>query len=182
MVIEIALGVVAYILYFAYDYNSIHKNYKVFKSLFLVATILAVSTTVYALITKWNNYNITLIIIFGLLSLVFLGLEIYTLFFSLPFEATYIEQSAKREAYTKGMYAICRHPGVLWYIGLYLCLWGLTWNLLEGVFFSVMIIGDILYVIYQDYYIFPATFSNYHEYKKEVPFLIPLCRGKKYGK
>ena len=61
---------------------------------------------------------------FGLGGFLFLCLLIYTLFFALPFEETYCEENKLRAAYTEGMYGLCRHPGVLWFAGAYLCMWG----------------------------------------------------------
>ena len=102
--------------------------------------------------------------------------DLYT-FFALPFETTYIQESRYREAYTEGVYALCRHPGVLWFAGLYLCL-GALWKDRDGMLFAVtMIILNILYVIFQDWYSFPKTFSNYKEYKKATPFLLPNKRS-----
>ena len=96
---------------------------------------------------------------------------VYTLFFAIPFNTTYIEDSKQRLAYTKGVYSISRHPVMLWFAGLYLSLWGLTNNLNAGTFYIAMIIGNLLYVIYQDVYIFPKTFTNYKSYKETTPFL-----------
>ena len=44
-------------------------------------------------------------------------------FFALPFQQTYLEEAAERRAYDRGVYALCRHPGVLWFILFYLCCW-----------------------------------------------------------
>lgn len=117
----------------------------------------------------------------------FLCLLVYTLFFALPFEETYVEESRYREAYTEGMYALCRHPGVLWFAGVYLCI-AMLWKSEEGILFSaVMVLLNLFYVIFQDVYSFPRTFSNYQEYKKSTPFLIPngksiqRCRNSRRG-
>ena len=117
----------------------------------------------------------------------FLYLLIYTLFFALPFDETYVKESRYRKAYTEGVYALCRHPGVLWFAGMYLFA-ALLWKSLEGlIFFVVMVILNIFYVIFQDYYSFPKTFSNYREYQRSTPFLIPnrksiqQCRNSKRG-
>ena len=64
---------------------------------------------------------------FLLCAFLFLGLLIYTLFFALPFQETYVDQTAGAKTYDKGMYALCRHPGVLWFTGFYCCLW-LAWG------------------------------------------------------
>ena len=100
-------------------------------------------------------------------------LLVYSLFFALPFQQTYLEEAAERRAYDRGVYALCRHPGVLWFILFYLCCWlargsdALFW---AWVLFSLLNVG---YIVLQDLYIFPRTFGNYGEYRKTTPFLIP---------
>ena len=176
---EILIGILAYVLYFIYDYNTIHKNNKIVKSFFMLGTIILLADTLYTTIIYFENTNIYLLILSIILSTVFLVLLVYTLFFAIPFNETYIEDSKGRLAYTKGMYGICRHPGMLWFTGLYLSLWGLTGNIYSGIFYILMILGDLLYIIYQDLYIFPKTFSNYNEYKNTVSFLLPYKKNKK---
>ena len=38
---------------------------------------------------------------------------IYTLFFALPFDETYAKQNNGRYVCDRGVYALCRHPGIL---------------------------------------------------------------------
>ena len=78
-----------------------------------------------------------------------------------------------RQAYTEGVYSLCRHPGVLWFAGLYLCMWGMTGNAHGGVYFLGMIGWNFLYIIFQDLWTFPRTFSDYCAYREKTPFLIP---------
>lgn len=106
-------------------------------------------------------------------ALVFLGLEIYTLFFALPFSSTYVEQAEGRLAYTEGVYALCRHPGVLWFAGGYLCLAGGLGSPRMWGFSLLMIALDVAYVVLQDLWTFPRTFANYSDYRTLAPFLIP---------
>ena len=106
-------------------------------------------------------------------ALVFLALEIYTLFFALPFSDTYVQQSQGRLAYTKGVYALCRHPGVLWFAGGYLCLAGAMGSGRLWGFCLLMSGLDVAYVVLQDLWTFPRTFDNYPEYRSLAPFLIP---------
>ncbi len=118
---------------------------------------------------------------FGFLfcALLFLGLLIYTLFFALPFQETYVDQTAGAKTYDKGMYALCRHPGVLWFTGFYCCLWlalggaALFWL---AFWYSLFNIG---YVLVQDYYTFPRIFTDYAQYKQQVPFLLPNVKSLK---
>ncbi len=172
----------AYICYFVYDYNSIKWRNKCAKCLFALASAMILAVSAYELIKNFAGISImTAVSAFAVL--VFLALLIYTLFFALPFDSTYVKDSKEREAYTGGIYSICRHPGVLWLAGLYLCLMPVVSEVHPRIIFLLIIIGDIAYVIYQDVYIFPKTFTNYNEYKKTTPFLIPGihkkgCRSK----
>ncbi len=172
------VGLLSYVLLFIYDYNSISKNYKTIKSFFLLGSLCNIGSSIAFSIFSFNNDNIISIIVFSSVAVIFLGLEIYTLFFAIDFKNTYIKDSTLRLAYTKGMYSLCRHPGVLWYILLFVSIGFLVNNLSGVFFFSMMSLLNILYIVYQDYYIFPKTFTNYMDYKKETPFLIPFTKRK----
>jgi len=106
----------------------------------------------------------------ALLSLLLL---VYTLFFSLPFGETYRDPSRKRPVCRVGMYALCRHPGFLWFFFLYLFLWlGAPgfYSLWGGV---SLCLSNLIYIAVQDAWTFPRTFSDYGDYRLSVPFLIP---------
>ena len=94
-------------------------------------------------------------------------------FFALPFEETYCEENKLRAAYTEGVYGLCRHPGVLWFAGAFLCMWGMLGGWRPGIYFGLMIFWNYLYIIFQDLWTFPRTFFNYREYQQSTPFLIP---------
>ena len=107
-------------------------------------------------------------------AILFLGLLIYTLFFALPFDETYVKENHERLAYTEGVYALCRHPGVLWFAGFYFCLAGfLGSGQAMGAFWGPLLCGTYCTVFYQDRIVFPETFSNYGAYQQTTPFLIP---------
>jgi protein-S-isoprenylcysteine O-methyltransferase Ste14 len=112
-------------------------------------------------------------VIFGSLAVVCFCLLIYTLFFALPFQDTYLETGGSPKIYKDGMYALCRHPGVLWFIGFYIFL-GLMLKIplliAAAVVFSLL---NLLYVVFQDNWTFMKMFSDYDLYKKETPFLLP---------
>lgn len=105
----------------------------------------------------------------------FLALLLYALFFALPFGETYCagEPAEKARPYDRDVYALCRHPGVLFLAGVYLC-WGmavLPGDLLRnGMIFSLL---NVLYVVFQDLVTFPAVFEDYTGYRRKVPFLVP---------
>ncbi|RHV30114.1 hypothetical protein DXB59_16755 [Ruminococcus sp. OM05-10BH] len=182
------LGVLGFLCYFLYDVNSVGRIAGWMNRLFMIGTILIVVATS---VLFWKRRSVLFQTPMDLLwmagGVFFLYLLIYTLFFALPFDETYVKESRYRKAYTEGVYALCRHPGVLWFAGMYLFA-ALLWKSLEGlIFFVVMVILNIFYVIFQDYYSFPKTFSNYREYQRSTPFLIPnrksiqQCRNSKRG-
>jgi protein-S-isoprenylcysteine O-methyltransferase Ste14 len=108
----------------------------------------------------------------GILALFSLILLIYTLFGAIPFKKTYIEYERNTVVYT-GIYALCRHPGVLWFFFFYLFLGFTLESKLMLIAALVWTCMDLVYVFIQDRWIFPITLENYQDYKKEVPFLIP---------
>ena len=175
---ETIIGTIAFILFMVYDLEQAgavsHRFHKMTKYFFTIGSVLLVAVTGVLLwrtnisVMDWNEKQIG----FLLLTVIFFLLLIYTLFFALPFEETYVAQEAHK-TYDKKMYAICRHPGVLWFAGFYFCLW-LTFDtvplLMMAVWFSFL---NLCYIILQDFYTFPKVFSDYTEYQKSVPFLIP---------
>ena len=74
-----------------------------------------------------------------------------------------------------GVYALCRHPGVLWFAGLYVCLWaafGLP--LWEAASLSGW---NVLLVWFEDRCVFPAVLEGYDAYQQTTPFLLPNRRS-----
>lgn len=175
------LGFVGFFFYFIYDINSIKWKNRVLQKFFGLGSVLVVISTIWAM-TEAQNYRQGVdhranYIVFAVIGILFFVLLIYTLFFALPFDETYVQDSQTRKAYKEGVYSLCRHPGVLWFSGLYLCLWGFTGEGRWGSFFLMMIFLNVLYVVFQDIWIFPSTFSDYEEYKKRTPFLLPNRRS-----
>ncbi|MBQ3486737.1 MAG: hypothetical protein IJA71_00485, partial [Clostridia bacterium] len=108
-------------------------------------------------------------------ALLFAGLLVWALFFSFPPKEAYVEQSRERKVYTGGMYALCRHPGILWFCLLYGCL-------IPGAGFPPMTaflycLLNILLGWVEDKWIFPRLFTDYDAYKKSTPFLIPTPKS-----
>ncbi len=171
----IILGAVAFLLFFLYDINSILKISRLLKGGFFAGLLLLTAATAGIILSSGEMLKLELIRtgIYGLLAVLFFALLVYTLFFALPFQDTYLDTKAEPKVYRQGMYALCRHPGVLWFIGLYFSLGqalGLPiLNLAAAVFCSL----NILYVLFQDNWTFMRAFPDYKEYKNETPFLIP---------
>ncbi len=103
-----------------------------------------------------------------------LGLLIFTLFFALPAVPTYTG-TEQLSLVSSGMYALCRHPGVLWLSLFYLLSWFLCRTPVFLCAFFVFSALDTLYVLWQDIDVFPRSIPGYEAYRKTTPFLIPTC-------
>lgn len=170
------IGIIGFLLLVVYDINSIILKVKLLNSCFFVGFVLIITATIGIVLT---NLHMVLLEpfrmgVFGAISFLFFVLLIYTLFFALPFQNTYIESKQRDQTLQQeGIYALCRHPGVLWFIGFYLFL-GLALMLpmliLAAFIFSFL---NVLYIVLQDQWTFVKTFEEYEQYKKSTPFLIP---------
>ena len=118
------MGLCAFSLFFLSDYNDWRLGRKELKFCFPLAAMLLIFGTVLETRREIPPTSGVIRGLFCVFMLIFLALLIYTLFFALPVEASYAKPGEYRRACTGGVYALCRHPGVLWFSGLYLCLWG----------------------------------------------------------
>ena len=179
------LGLGAFALFFISDYNDWKKGLGALRLCFPLGALLLAAGTVLAmgegtpLVRGWPR---AVLLILGA---VFFALLIYTLFFALPVEASYAAPGKKRPACTTGIYALCRHPGVLWFAGLYGCLWaGGGLPLWEAALFSGL---NVLLVLFEDLCVFPAVLEGYDVYRRSTPFLLPnrrsirACRSESWG-
>lgn len=177
---SISFGVLGFIFYFIYDVNSVCWKNKWLQKFFLCGTCLISLSTISIFLeqAKFLQFG-TDTIIWGIAAAVFFLLLIYTLFFAIPFKETYMTEQSERKAYTEGIYALCRHPGVLWFAGFYASLACITggnmWVL------TIVLTGlNFLYILFQDIWTFPRIFSNYEEYQKSTPFLLPDRKSIRY--
>lgn len=169
------LGSLGFVLFFLYDVNSfrwrsrlIHRTFSLGVMLLTAATVLDMAAAFRA--GAISGFGDLLLLGAGALCLAAL---IYCLFFALPFEKTYQDTDGSSAVCDRGVYALCRHPGVLCLFGMYL-FWGIgalpSTMLRNGLIFSGL---NTAYVCFQDCITFPRTFPDYPDYKKRVPFLIP---------
>jgi hypothetical protein len=71
------------------------------------------------------------------------------------------------------MYALCRHPGVIWFFFLYLFLFLSTGTKVMLQAWIVWTVMDIIHIYVQDKWIFPKSLCDYQVYQGNTPFLIP---------
>ena len=165
------LGLGAFALFFLSDYNDWRLRKKQLKLFFPLGGVLLAAAV-------WLRWGETVPVVSGwlrgvvfLLGAVFLGLLVYTLFFAIPLEASYARPGEKRSVCTTGVYALCRHPGVLWFMGLFACLWlaaGLP--LMDAAVYCIL---NVCLVWFEDRCVFPELLEGYEAYQAATPFLIP---------
>lgn len=169
------MGFLGFSLYLLYDIDSFVPLWKPLRLGFAAGTALITTATVLQMYTALRLGAISgtwdiLLLVLGLAAFAAL---IYCLFFALPFKATYNDPEQGRRTYTYGVYALCRHPGILCFFAMYL-FWGLaalpTNFLWYGMVLSIL---NLAYALFQDRVTFPKTFCDYSDYCAKVPLLLP---------
>ena len=172
---SLLLAMLGFLLFFLYDVNSftwrsrlLHKSFALGVTLLAAATVLDLAAALR--MGAFSGLKDLILMVAGALCLAAL---VYCLFFALPFAETYQDTDGPPAVCDRGVYALCRHPGVLCMLGMYL-FWGLgalpATMLRNGLIFSGF---NTVYVCFQDRMTFPRTFPDYPDYQKNVPFLIP---------
>lgn len=168
------VALIAFILYYIYDVNSITINHPFIARFFIIGSTILLLDNIAIIYHFHQAISFDIFFYLYLLgTIVFFGLLIYTLFFALPFNETYLESDAQVKVVKTGVYALSRHIGVFWFCLMYLCL-SLMFNQRDYTIFAlVSCFLNFVYIVIQDKYIFIKTFADYREYQQEVPFLIP---------
>lgn len=114
-------------------------------------------------------------VLFWLLFAIFMALLLHALFFTFPVSAAYDSPGAVRPVCRRGQYALCRHPGVLWFSCAACCLWaGAGLPLLSAASYILL---DILLAAFEDLVVFPVLLTGYDSYRRDTPFLFPTLRS-----
>ena len=103
---------------------------------------------------------------------VFLVLLFYSLFVEIPLKGTF-ENRDERKVYTSGTYGLNRHPGFLWFALFQICLMILFRRTEVYLFSSISVFFNFILILAEDLWLFPRIFTDYGEYRKKVPFLVP---------
>jgi protein-S-isoprenylcysteine O-methyltransferase Ste14 len=105
-------------------------------------------------------------------------LLVYSLFIEIPFVSAYVQKGSPSRLVTRGTYALCRHPGVLWLAGMLAgtsLARGSPWMLAA---LPIWVGVDVLYVILQEKLFFVRMFGpEYEDYQRSVPMLVPTSRS-----
>ena len=103
--------------------------------------------------------------------------EYSSLFGTLPVKDTYIGAEPAQKLVDSGLYAMCRHPGALFFPLMSVCsalALGSVGLLNSSLLASSL---NLLYVLYQDQVVFPSTIPGYDSYRQRVPFLLPTAQS-----
>ena len=179
--------------FFLSDYGKFKWPHAIWNLLYFLGCLSLIAATVglipfHAVITDFERLPVLFSLVAVLCIIAFL-LLIYTLFFALPFGGTYLKNSTDQtKLVSSGVYSLCRHPGVLAYSICYLLLVLLVRSDLMILAAALFILLNVLYVTWQDIFLFPKTIAGYGDYKKSVPFLLPnresvkrFLKGRKKG-
>lgn len=163
---------VSFLLFLVGDLNDAFWHRRFLKPAFFTGAALLTAATLAAVVKAPPAFRPGRIpflagaVLFGVLL-------VWALFFSFPPKQAYMEQSRERRVYDGGMYALCRHPGILWLCLLYGCLIPGAGFPPFSAFFCCLL--DLLLGWAEDRWIFPRLFTDYDDYKQRVPFLIPTA-------
>lgn len=169
------LGCLAYVVLYVFDLNKIKQIHPALNLSFALGLLMLLWAAVGIWLSSPASFRLPgpLPLIFGSLAALALILQIYVLFFAVPFHDTYVEMEKTNKIVDTGMFALARHPGVIWFFFVFLFLWLATGKMMlmwAGIIWTAM---DIVHVYIQDRYQFPLMFDDYDVYIRKVPFLIP---------
>ncbi len=105
------------------------------------------------------------------------SLLIHSLFISLPFRRTYITTGVGDKLVKTGLYALVRHPGVMWFPLFILSLIPISRSSLLLIAAPIFIGLDIVLVVIQDRFVFGRMFDGYDSYRRQTPMLLPNRRS-----
>jgi protein-S-isoprenylcysteine O-methyltransferase Ste14 len=175
---QILLGAAAFALGFGFDWASWRRSavLKPVLELATVACFLAALLWTLATPGRWGWPAWVAVVGWPLVA-AGAALLAYSLFFEIPFAATYARPGSGDVLVTTGTYALVRHPGVLW-LGLLLAGLALVSRgrlmLVAG---AIWLLCDIVYVWLQEAFLFRRMFPGYEEYQRTTPMLVPTAQS-----
>lgn len=171
----ILCGIISFLIYLLSDYFEFKGREFNFKSgniLGFISQILFLISVLGLIIfsPKWQ-IPLPLRIISFFLFILNLILIIRSLFLEVSFYKKEVGKLVK-----DGSYKLSRHPGVLWllFLMIFLSLTVGSKYLFFGAF--IFFLFNIIVALFEDKIFLPSKFSEYEDYKKKVPFLIPNLR------
>lgn len=174
--IRLLCGVLSFALMLVGDLFFAATGRPVWKAAFPVGFAMCAGSTAWiAVVCAPAAYAVWRLAAFGIPAAVFAALLVHALFFALPAAETYALNGEKTTVCDSGVYALCRHPGVLWFALLYLSLLGM--GLLPLSAALIFPTANFLYAAAQDRWVFEETIAGYAAYKRRVPCFLPTAES-----
>lgn len=174
----VSIGSISFLFFVLSDLNEILFQRKILCVSFPFGCLTLACATTLMILFKPADLNLSppWILLAGLVAIVSFTLLIFSL--SVVHGKQEHQQpnlQNKKLLYDRGLYAMCRHPGVLFFALFYLSFalaLERTILLWAGCFFSIL---NIAYSLYQDRSILPKLLADYDRYHNRTPFLIPTA-------
>ncbi len=177
----LGLGTLAFGLMVLSDYGQVLRGRRGAGMLFPLGGALLIAATAALLVRRWRAVPpgpFSLVWFAGAALMLFLLL--YTLFFALPAggsSAATAKKDELRPLVDTGVFALCRHPGVLFLGGFYACLWGALGGWPLGLAFVLFTLLDAAYAAWQGEFVFPRSIRDYAAYRAATPRFLPSARS-----
>lgn len=174
------LGVLGYLLLIIADLNKVKQIHPFLNAAFGAGVIIIGLATAGILLDYPASFTLpgTLPTIFVALAVPCILIQLYILFFAVPFKQTYVELG-NYQIIDTGFFGLARHPGVMWFFLFYTFLWLGTGKMMVLWANVVWTACDIIHVYLQDRVFFPRMFKDYDVYIRKVPFMIPTRKSLK---
>lgn len=170
--IYLGLGILGFIMLFLFDICSLCEK-SVIKYFFGFSgfSLIVISSIFLVQLNSNIIFSYSLRIVSLSLAILFLLLLIYSVFIEVG-KATY-QYKNENMLVTTGTYALSRHPGVLWFLFVYL--FGAIYFQNSFVLYAGLIwtMVNIIYVYIQERFIFSKLFDNYGSYIQTTPMILP---------
>lgn len=164
-------GIASFVCFLLFDMEKANgKRYAA--ALFFAGVLLLAISTVELFLSHVFEWRAIWRTICGVIAMAWFFALLYVLFAALPAKKVYSGEN-KLQVCSKGVYALCRHPGGWCFLFLYWFLWLYAPSaqmLSAAIVFPAL---NFLYIGVQDCYFFPKYIEGYDSYKQLVPFLFP---------
>ncbi|MBL7006319.1 MAG: hypothetical protein ISR78_04480 [Spirochaetia bacterium] len=179
----IFLSIIGYVILFIHDLSQLKRNTHV--TLITYVSYPIIITPYILMFTLYSPNNTTpywLTVFLLLIALSLFLLLVYSVLLEIPIkirQGKIAVDGKKRVVYKQGTYSFSRHPGFIWMTLLNASIYCLFLQREILLLTLVLTLCNLALIIIEDLYIFPAVFSDYNQYKKEVPFLFKFPFTKK---
>ena len=168
------IGVIAFLFFFLGDTNDRFWGKRPLCVCFFAGCVLLIISMVFQIISGTAPVAAGGRVIAAAFAVICFLLLLLALFGSFSNEEGYKKPGLTRRVYTQKLYALCRHPGILIFYGLMVCL------VFEGLPLAAAIVYaalNTLLALYEDRIIFPFILAGYREYQRTTRFLVPSPAG-----